>query len=54
MYLAIFDINECQKQLTLKANRYLIPYLGLETEPDMLIYLLQLINILMFRKISEG
>jgi len=47
-------MNECQKQLTLRANRYLIPHLGVATEPDMLIYLLQLVNILMYRKISEG
>lgn len=53
-YLSIFGMNECQQQLTLKAKRYLIPHHGVETEPDMLIYLLQLINILMFRKISEG
>lgn len=50
----ISGINECQRQLTLKTNSCLIPHLGVETGPDMLIYLLQLISILMLREILAG
>lgn len=53
-YLTIFGKNETLKQLALKANRCLTSHLDVKTEPDMLIYVLQLINIVIFRKIWEG